>query len=104
MVADVRRVDERVVVLSHYPPRLPGLFPGDDDPDAMVYASVAELVCALKPVLVVTGREHRWAGLSASLRHKGGGTTMIVNPGPEGMVIGVGPRGERAGATTFRVT
>ena len=87
---DIRRRlcdGDRVVVLSHYPPRFVGTFPGDNDPDVMTYESVAELVLALKPVVVVTGHMHEWAGLSATLRHenqehggRGSGQPSVFTP------------------------
>ncbi|MGC4115832.1 MAG: metallophosphoesterase [Myxococcales bacterium] len=87
------RVDgDRIVLVSHYPGRVPGLFP--DDPFGRLsdfcFPCVTELVLAIEPVVVVQGHIHQWAGHQAKLKLAGGRTTLVVALGPAGAVVEVG--------------
>ena len=83
-----RREGDRVVLLTHYPPRSPGLFPDDQwgRQSDFCFPCVTELVKAIEPVLVIQGHIHRWAGMTATLQ-MGERSTLVVSPGPAGMVI-----------------
>jgi hypothetical protein len=89
-LAQERRSGDRVVVLSHYPMRRPGLFPEKSWEHLANYCfpSVTGLVEAIRPVLVVQGHVHEWAGLSATLKlTKPERSVLVAMPGPAGMVV-----------------
>jgi Icc-related predicted phosphoesterase len=77
---------DRVVLLAHYPPFLTGLFPPRRGNIASAAdggsSALARLVRELKPILLVQGHEHRWAGLVGHT-----GSTLVVNPGRKGMAV-----------------
>jgi Icc-related predicted phosphoesterase len=74
---------DRVVLMSHYPPLLPGLFPPRVGARADGGSeSLARLVGDVKPILIVQGHEHRWAGLSARTA-----SALVINPGRVGMEV-----------------
>ncbi len=87
-----RREGDRVVVLSHYPVYAPGLFPDDsfNRLSDFCYRAVTGLVMTLEPVLVVQGHIHQWFGRTARMKLVGRRSTLVVMPGPEGMVVTVG--------------
>jgi Icc-related predicted phosphoesterase len=78
------RQGDAIVLLTHYPPLLPGLFPPRKGRTASAAdggsVSIARLVDELKPVAIVQGHEHRWAGLSG--RH---GASLVICPHRTGM-------------------
>lgn len=83
-----RRDGDRVVLLSHYSMASRGLHPGDDgDLARWTFPSVTALAQAIAPALVVQGHLHEWAGRSARLPLRAGGAALLVNPGPEGMIV-----------------
>jgi Icc-related predicted phosphoesterase len=74
---------DRIVLISHYPPLLPGLFPPRVGARADGGSeSIARLVEELTPMLIVQGHEHRWAGLSGRTP-----SSLVINPGRAGMAV-----------------
>ena len=73
---------DRVILLTHYPPRLPGMRAVERDvPSGGVwYDCVRELAEALRPVAVVQGHVHAWAGTSQEAT-LGGSPTVVFHPG-----------------------
>lgn len=87
---------DRVVLLTHYPPRLSGLFP--IKPGATVEAgsdAITDLVRELRPILIVQGHEHFWFGKSAYV-DLDGRHALVVKPGPTGMSVVIDLDGESA--------
>ena len=73
---------DRIVLMTHYPPLSPGLFPPRIGARAdSASESIARLVNELKPILIVQGHEHRWAGLIGRTN-----SSLVINPGRKGMV------------------
>jgi Icc-related predicted phosphoesterase len=88
---------DRVVILSHYPMRRPGLFPEKswERLTSLCFQCVTSLVEVVRPVLVIQGHLHEWHGLTAKLKiKKSTRHALVVMPGPKGMIIEV--RGDRA--------
>jgi Icc-related predicted phosphoesterase len=78
---------DHIILLTHYPPRLPGLFPLKPGASAEPGSEVlAELVRELRPALVVQGHEHFWFGRSASIDFDGR-RMLVINPGRDGMTV-----------------
>lgn len=86
-VLRLRMPSDRVVLLTHYPPRLTGLFPAKA---GQVVESgseaIAELARELRPIVIVQGHEHFWFGRSAQTDLEGQ-STLVMNPGPAGMSV-----------------
>jgi Icc-related predicted phosphoesterase len=78
-----------VVLLTHYPTRIEGLFPLK--PGAMQtagYDAVTRLVNEVRPSLIVQGHEHFWFGRAGNISF-GARDALIVNPGPTGVVVDI---------------
>ena len=74
---------DRVVLMSHYPPLLSGLFPARVGAQAGGGSeSLARFVEEPKPILIAQGHEHRWAGLSGRTA-----SALVINPSRAGMVV-----------------
>jgi Icc-related predicted phosphoesterase len=73
---------ERIILLTHYPPRLPEL-PCDEASAGCAYGCVADLMETLGPIAVVFGHKHDWFGL----RWRRAAGTLLVSPGPLGGVL-----------------
>ena len=90
---------DNVVLLVHYPPLLPGLFPPRRGQTATAAdggsAALARLARELKPLLIVQGHEHRWAGLTGRIDGDGQ-STLVINPGRAGMTVVVDTDARRA--------
>ena len=83
------RFGDCIVLLTHYPPALAGLFPPPREvvgPDG-ASRSIAQLVHDFRPVLVVQGHEHTWAGLVGRFGLGDGTETLVINPGRQGMAV-----------------
>jgi Icc-related predicted phosphoesterase len=90
---------DRIVLLTHYPPLVPGLFPPRRGRTAAAAdggsASIAALVQELQPLAIVQGHEHRWAGLVG--RHQlPDHDVLIVNPARTGMAVIIDAEQKRA--------
>jgi Icc-related predicted phosphoesterase len=73
---------DRIVLMTHYPPLSPGLFPPRVGARAdSASESIARLVDEIKPILIVQGHEHRWSGLIGRRN-----SALVINPGREGMI------------------
>ncbi|HEX8912833.1 MAG TPA: metallophosphoesterase [Humisphaera sp.] len=84
----VRRIvmpSDRLVLLTHYPPRLPGMREMERDvrDGGTWYDCVHELAEATSPVAVVQGHIHQWAGTSQTVE-LGGWAVTIFHPGRSG--------------------
>ena len=78
---------DHIILLTHYPPRLPGLFPLKPGASAESGSeAVAELVRELRPALIVQGHEHFWFSTYASI-DLDGRRTLVINPGRCGMTV-----------------
>ncbi len=73
---------DAVILLTHYPPKLPGLsFAGE-------YACVGQLMIHLTPIAVVFGHDH--GKFSEQFVHEGSrGQTLLACPGPDGGTLDV---------------
>lgn len=83
------RTNDRFVLLTHYPPLVPGLFPRK--PGAIVdlgSQAVADLVKELRPILIVQGHEHSWFGITQTIDF-GTRSCLVINPGVEGLCVSV---------------
>jgi Icc-related predicted phosphoesterase len=85
-----RKASDRVVLLTHYPPLLPGLFPPRRGRTATAADGgsevLARFVRELKPLLVVQGHEHRWSRLTGRF-DLDGQSVLVINPGRAGMSV-----------------
>lgn len=79
-----------VLLVTHYPPKLPELFPHRIPEVGWWHACTRALVDEIAPVLVVQGHIHELAGEIAEYQTPGG-TTLIVSPGKRGMVLTIDP-------------
>jgi Icc-related predicted phosphoesterase len=78
-----------VILLTHYPPRVPGLFPMKPGAvECAGYEAISRLVQEVQPILIVQGHEHFWFGQVATIEF-GERSTLVVNPGPRGMTVTV---------------
>ncbi|NNM86454.1 MAG: hypothetical protein HKL96_11955 [Phycisphaerales bacterium] len=73
---------QRVILLTHYPPKLPEL-PCDKLSAGCAYECVADLMEELRPIAIVFGHMHEWFGL----RWRRANGTLLVNPGPRGGLL-----------------
>lgn len=79
---------DRVVLLTHYPPRLPGMRSVDRDPPngGLWYDCVRELAESLRPAAVVQGHVHKWAGTSQTVT-LGGANVLVFHPESTGGIL-----------------
>jgi len=91
----------RLILLTHYPALLGGLFPLAGYAAGGILNCVRLLIEVLKPVAVVQGHVHEWFATSAEYEYAGG-RSLIVNPGPRGAVLNIDLRTGRA-SCKFRV-
>ena len=77
---------DHVVLVTHYPPKLPELFAHRIPEVGWWHACTRSLVEEFAPVLVVQGHIHELAGEIAEFRTSIG-TTLVVSPGKRGMVV-----------------
>ncbi|MCC5828339.1 MAG: metallophosphoesterase [Phycisphaeraceae bacterium] len=82
---------DRLILLTHYPPALEGVL---EQTPGCTYACVGDLVKRLRPIAVVFGHVHSWFGQAWSLAHDSAATTMLLSPGPAGMVMEIEARGQ----------
>lgn len=82
---------DRVILLTHYPGRVPGLFPDDafGRLESFCFPCVTGLIRSIEPVAVVQGHIHQWAGRQARMKLGGRRSTLVAAVGPEGAVIEV---------------
>lgn len=98
-LTDEQRGGDRVVLLSHYPMRRPGLFPEKhwEHLTSLCFSSVTNLVDAVSPAVVIQAHLHEWHGLTAKLKlKKSKRTALVAMPGPRGMTIDIEIHGDRA--------
>ena len=80
---------ERIILLTHYPPRVMELV-GRGTPATWSYQRVGELAEILRPVAIIFGHQHDWFG-----RHwRRADGTLLVSPGPRGGVLTIAAHGE----------
>lgn len=72
------------MLLTHYPPALAPL--SAEAQAGVSYGAIADLVRDLKPIAVVAGHEHRWAGRIEKAAWDGWETVLAL-PGPTGMSL-----------------
>ena len=84
---------DSLVLLTHYPALLPGIFPTSGGVDAFV--CIRRLIEELAPIAVVQGHAHEWFGLSGYFA-RASGRTLVLNPGPRGAVLSVDAAGRAA--------
>jgi Icc-related predicted phosphoesterase len=79
---------DRVILLTHYPPRLVGtqVVENDRDGGGVWYDCVRALVEQLQPLAVVQGHNHRWFGATHRIR-LASRQSLILNPGTAGCVL-----------------
>ena len=80
--------DDEVILLTHYPPKLPEM-PCGDVPATWTYGCIASLVEELRPAAVIQGHVHEWFG-----KQWRSGPTLVVSPGPVGCVLALAPAAE----------
>jgi Icc-related predicted phosphoesterase len=73
---------DRLVLLTHYPPRLPGMRAIERDvrDGGLWYDCVRELAETLRPVAIVQGHVHSWQGTSQTVT-LGGANVLIFHAG-----------------------
>ena len=81
------RPHDRLVLLTHYPARIPGMYHVSGDAGVW-YDSVRALIEDLRPQAVVYGHMHQWAWTSRQLS-VGGREVLLLNPGREGAFLTV---------------
>jgi Icc-related predicted phosphoesterase len=71
-----------LVLLTHYPPRLPGMREMERNPrnGGLWYDCVRELAATLRPAAIIQGHAHGWSGTSQSV-DLGGKSVVIFHPG-----------------------
>lgn len=86
--ARVLTPDDHLVLLTHYPPRLPGMRELQNDPPngGLWYDAVRELMEELPVVAVVQGHVHRWERSSQTVTY-GGRDVLVFHPGRRGGVL-----------------
>jgi Icc-related predicted phosphoesterase len=87
---------DALVLLTHYPADLPGLFPDVGRRDGVVFDCVHRLIDTLRPMAVVQGHVHEWFGLAARCNWPVGRATLILNPGPGAATLTVDAVGRSA--------
>ncbi len=82
---------ERVILLTHYPPRLAELpvLAADQSGSQWTYRCVADLVERLRPIAIVQGHVHEWFG--RQWRRADG--SLIFSPGPVGGILSIDVNG-----------
>jgi Icc-related predicted phosphoesterase len=85
---------DSVVLVTHYPPKLPEIFPHRVPETGWWHACTRALVDEITPALVVQGHIHELAGEIAEVQTPAG-ATLVVSPGKRGMVLTIDPA-ERA--------
>ena len=84
--------NDRLVLLTHYPPRFRGTHevPNDVDGGGVWYDCIREVVEALPTLAIVQGHNHRWFGDTHRVSVRGR-ELLIVNPGPRGCILKIDP-------------
>jgi Icc-related predicted phosphoesterase len=78
-----------IVLMTHYPPRLPEVFSGGEYENPGWYQSLRQLAEDLRPVAIIQGHNHHWHGQLGTVNF-GGRECLCVQPGPEGMRLSIG--------------
>jgi Icc-related predicted phosphoesterase len=74
---------DRLILLTHYPPKLRALFPFEGTGFGFWLDAVRQLIEDIKPAAVVAGHTHRDAGKVATYRYAGGHSRIVI-PGTIG--------------------
>jgi Icc-related predicted phosphoesterase len=79
---------DRVILLTHFPPRFRGLYdvPNDVDGAGIWFECVRSVVDLLEPIAVVQGHKHTWWGATHRVQ-LATRQCLILNPGPTGCVL-----------------
>jgi Icc-related predicted phosphoesterase len=82
--------NDRLVLLTHYPARYPGVQEvlNDRDGGGVWYDCVRGVIEELRPVVVVQGHVHRWARTSFTVRVENR-DVLALFPGPAGAIVTV---------------
>jgi len=91
---------DRLILLTHYPAKVPGLFPVAGYAVGGVLNCVRRIVEDLKPIAVVQGHVHEWFATSGTFNYAGG-QSLIVNPCPRGAVLDVDAKTGRVSCEFF---
>jgi Icc-related predicted phosphoesterase len=75
--------NDRLLLLTHYPPKIPVL-PIETVPAAWTFEVIANLVRVLRPVVIVQGHVHEWAG-----RRWFADDCLIITPQTKGEYLAV---------------
>ncbi len=96
---------DRVVLLTHYPPRFPGTHdvPNDRDGAGVWYDCVRDLAQELRASVVIQGHNHQWFGEVHRL-NLAYGQLLIVNPGPAGCSVAIDTQTGNAETSTLSVS
>lgn len=79
---------DSLVLVTHYPALLPDLFPWPHKTEGLMFACIRRLIEQLGPLAVVQGHVHELFGLSGVFQHMSG-KTLVLNPGPHGILLSV---------------
>ena len=77
---------DRVVLLTHYPAKLPGVYLEHEASEGEAFDCVRELIEELGPVAVIQGHVHEWFGQTHLLQMLSR-SVLLVNPGPLGGIL-----------------
>ena len=77
---------DRLVLVTHYPPALGGLFEPAFTDAGHAFACVRQLVEEVCPLVIIQGHVHEWFGKTATVDLRGQ-PCLIVNPGPRGAIV-----------------
>ena len=77
---------DRLILLTHYPPRLPQMPAGTPRGSGLIFDCVRELADELRPVVIVQGHVHELFGMEWKASF-GGREARIISPGAKGTVI-----------------
>lgn len=84
-----------VIMLSHYPATLDHATGEEMSRERKLqelgfyYDCVAEALQATRPIALIQGHAHRASGQKFWYKHDGGGRTLVLFPGPAGMMLDV---------------
>jgi Icc-related predicted phosphoesterase len=89
---------DKVVLLTHYPANLPGVYSEHEASEGEAFDCVRELIEELGPIAVIQGHVHEWFGQTHVVQMSGR-PVLLVNPGPLGGVLQIDMDGGRASYT-----
>jgi Icc-related predicted phosphoesterase len=84
----IKMPGDATILLTHYPPKLPGIAAYSEGGPGRFYGCVRSMVDLLKPVAVVHGHSHEL--FCTQVKY---GKTLLCCPGPEATVLTIGKDG-----------